>query len=59
MKTEKFIVSVKKHNKWKFHSDHDNLDYAIINAEVQEVAGLEVRVTYKGEIVNWRNYHAN
>lgn len=46
-----YVVKVKKHGKWKFYSDHEQLDYAEINAQVQELIGLETKIEHEGQLI--------
>ena len=56
---QQYVVKVKKHGKWKFYSDHDGLEYAEVNADVQENSGLEVKIEYKGKVMNRKPSHNN
>jgi len=48
----KYVVEVNKNGKWKKHSDHVNIEFAIINRDVQKTMGLKARIKYAGAVID-------
>ena len=51
-KKKKYIIEKYENRKWEFYSEHDNREYAIINAEVfYDSRKLKIRIKYNGKVI--------
>jgi hypothetical protein len=46
-----YKVEILYNNEWVIHSWHKNLEYAVVNYDVQEKAGRTCRLIYHGQII--------
>lgn len=48
----KYTVERYENNEWEFHSRHNNIEYAITNAEVVfDSRKLKIRIWHNGEVI--------